>query len=87
MDLPQSQFLIYQSENGRIKLDVRFEGESVWLTQPMMAELFQTTVPNISMHLRNIFDEGELVHAATVKNVLTLRQEGSRQVSRNLHWH
>ncbi len=87
MNLPQSQFLIYQSEDGRIKLDVRFEGETVWLTQPMMAELFQTTVPNVSMHLRNIFEEGELVQAATVKNFLTVRQEGSRQVSRNLEFY
>ena len=79
MDEPpaKSQFLIYRSEDGRIKLDVRFEGETVWLTQPGMAELFRTTVPNVSMHLRNIFDEGELIAEATVQKYLTVRQEGA----------
>jgi len=73
-ELPsKSQLLIYQSEDGRIKLDVRFEGETVWLTQPMIADLFDTTVPNISMHLRNVFEEGELTEAATVKSFLTVR--------------
>jgi hypothetical protein len=82
----KSQLLIYQAENGAIKIDVRFEGETVWLTQPLMAELFQTTVPNISMHLRNIYEEGELSSEATLKQFLTVRQEGARQVSRNLDY-
>ena len=82
-----SQFLIYQSEDGRIRLDVRFEGETVWLTQPIIADLFETTIPNVSMHLRNIFEEGELTPEATVKNFLTVRQEGTRQVSRNLDFY
>jgi len=57
-DLPQkSQFLIYQAENGAIKIDVRFEEETVWLTQPLMSELFQTTQQNISLHLQNIYEE------------------------------
>lgn len=81
-----SQLLIYRSEDGRIKLDVRFDGETVWLTQPMIADLFETTVPNVSMHLRNIFAEGELTPEATVKNFLTVRQEGTRQVSRSLEY-
>ncbi len=80
----ESHFLIYQAENGAIKIDVRFEDETVWLTQPLIAELFQTTVPNISMHLRNIYEEGELVPEATLKQFLTVRQEGARQVRRNL---
>lgn len=83
----KSQFLIYRSEDGRIKLDVRFEGETVWLTQPMMAELFGTTIPNVSMHLSNIFEEGELQPGATVKKFLTVRQEGARQVSRSLEYY
>ena len=82
-----SQLLIYQSEDGRIRLDVRFEGETVWLTQPMIADLFETTVPNVSMHLRNVFDEGELKEEATVKKILTVRQEGARQVSRSLEYY
>jgi len=87
-ELPsKSQLLIYQSEDGRIKLDVRFEAETVWLTQPMIADLFDTTVPNISMHLRNVFEEGELTEAATVKSFLTVRLEGARKVSRNLEYY
>ena len=83
----QSRFLIYQAENGVIKIDVRFEEETVWLTQQHLAELFQTTVPNISMHLRNIFEEGELQQEATVKNFLTVRQEGVRQVNRTIDFY
>ncbi len=79
----KSQLLIYQSEDGRIRLDVRFEGETVWLTQQLMAELFQTTQQNISLHLQNIFEEGELTPEATHKEFLSVRQEGARQVSRN----
>ncbi len=87
-DLPEaSRFLIYQAEDGVIKIDVRFQDETVWLTQQAMAELFQTTVPNISMHLRNIFEEGELRPEATVQNHLTVRQEGARQVSRTLEYY
>jgi len=86
--MPQkSQFLIFQAENGAIKIDVRFEDETVWLTQPLIAELFQTTVPNISMHLRNIYQEGELLPEATLKEFLTVRQEGSREVSRKLEFY
>ncbi len=81
---PQSQFLLYQTENGRLKVDVRLEGETAWLTQAHMADLFQTTVPNISMHLRNVYDEGELEATATVKEFLIVRLEGKRQVSRSV---
>jgi len=77
-----SQFLIYQTEDGRIKLDVRFEGETVWLTQQHMAELFVTTQQNVSLHLQNIYTEGELTMAATHKEFLSVRQEGNRQVKR-----
>lgn len=84
-DLPlKSQFLIYQAENGAIKIDVRFEEETVWLTQPLMAELFQTTQQNISLHLQNIYEEGELLPEATHKEVLLVRREGSRDVQRRV---
>ena len=53
----KSQLLIYQSDDGTIKIDVRFENETVWLTQQLMAELFQTMKQNISQHLKNTFDE------------------------------
>ncbi len=84
---PASQFLIYRAENGAIKIDVRFEDETVWLTQQLMAELFQTTQQNISLHLQNIYEEGELAPEATHKEFLSVRQEGTRQVSRNLDYY
>jgi hypothetical protein len=65
------QFLVYQTQDGKLKLDVRFQGESVWLTQQHMAALFQTSVPNISMHIRNVFTEGELTASSVVKESLT----------------
>lgn len=81
---PGGQFLVYQSEDGRLKIDVRFEGETVWLTQQHMAELFQTTQQNISLHLRNIYEEGELQRVATHKESLSVRQEGVRSVQRRV---
>ncbi len=83
----KSEFLIYKSNTGAIKLEVRFDHETVWLTQQQLAELFETTVPNISMHLRNVFLEGELRQEATVQSFLTVRQEGTRQVSRKLEYY
>ena len=63
----QSQFLIYKTEDGRIKIDVRFEDESVWLTQQMIADLFQTSKQNVSYHIKSVFEEGELSSETTVK--------------------
>ena len=79
----KSQIIIYQTENGQTKLDVRLENETVWLTQKLMAELFQTTPQNITIHLKNIFDEGELSEMATCKDFLQVRKEGERTVERN----
>jgi hypothetical protein len=67
----QSQFLFYTAPDGDIKIDVFFEGETVWLSQQLMAELFQTTKQNISLHIKNIFDEGELSEDSVVKKSLT----------------
>jgi len=78
-DLPaQSEFLIYEAENGAIKLEVRFEGETVWLSQQLMADLFQTTKQNIGQHLKNIFEEGELAPPAVVKNFFTTAADGKK---------
>ena len=66
------EILIYQTDDDRIKLDVRLENETLWLTQQMIAELFQTTVPNISMHIRNIYDEGELSSDSTITDLVKL---------------
>ncbi len=79
----KGDIIIYQSDDGINKIDVRLEDESVWLTQKMMAELFQTTPQNITIHLKNIFEEAELQEDATCKDFLQVRQEGSRQVQRN----
>lgn len=68
---PSSQFIIYQTENGQTRLEVRLEDETVWLSQKLMAGLFQTTKQNISLHLKNIFDEQELIENAVVKDFLT----------------
>jgi hypothetical protein len=83
-DQNKGEIVVYQSDDGRIKLEVRLQDETVWLTQQLIAELFQTTVPNISMHIRNIFEEGELTPDATIKKFLTVRREGSRDVRREL---
>ena len=82
-----SQIIIYQNEAGETRLEVRLENETVWLTQKLMAELFQTTVANINIHLKNIFDEGELDPKATIKDFLIVRLEGSREVNRNIEYY
>ena len=80
----EGQFLVYQAEDGKLKIDVRFEGETVWLTQGQMAELFQTTQQNVSLHLQNVYSEGELEREATNKESLLVRQEGARSVQRRV---
>lgn len=84
---PGGQFLVYQTDDGKLKIDVRFEGETVWLTQQHMAELFQTTQQNISLHLQNIYEEGELQRGATHKEFLSVRQEGKRSVQRRVDFY
>lgn len=85
--LPQSEIILYQTEDGRTRIQCRLENETLWLTQVQIAELFQTTVPNINLHLKAIYAEGELAEEATLKSHLMVRLEGSRQVSRTvLHY-
>jgi hypothetical protein len=86
-DSGKGQLVVYESEDGRIKIDVRLENETVWLTQQLMAELFQTTSQNITIHLKNIFDEGELDEKATCKDFLQVKIEGKRQVERKQHFY
>lgn len=83
----RGQFLVYQAENGKVKIEVRLEDETVWLTQQYMAELFQTTKQNISLHINNVYEEGELQPDTTVKKYLTVRQEGNREVKRLLDFY
>lgn len=81
---PGGQFLLYQTEDGRTRIQCRFENETLWLTQAQIAELFQTTPQNVTLHLKAIFAEGELREAATCKDYLQVRAEGGREVSRKL---
>ena len=85
--LPQSEFLLYQTADGRTRIQCRFENETIWLTQAQIADLFQTTPQNVTLHLKAIFAEGELVEAATCKDYLQVRTEGSREVSRSLRYY
>ena len=82
----KGEIVMYQPDDT-IRLDVMVENETVWLTQAQMAELFQTTVPNVNLHLKNIFDEGELQEIATIKDFLIVRLEGKRQVRRNISFY
>ncbi len=82
--LPQSEIILYQTEDGRTRVQCRFENETLWLTQAQIAVLFQTTPQNVTLHLKAIFAEGELAEAATCKDYLQVRVEGSREVSRSL---
>lgn len=81
---PESEIILYTTDDQKNRIEVRLEGETVWLTQAQMMELFQTTKQNISLHIQNIYEEGELAPEATVKKYLTVRKEGKREVSRNL---
>ena len=78
----QSQIVIYKDQEGNTKIDVRFDGNTVWLTQNVLADLFQTTKQNIGQHIKNVLEEGELSENSTVKNFFTVQKEGSRAVSR-----
>lgn len=77
---PQGEMVIYQTDDGKASVDVMLENETVWLTQKQMALLFETTPQNITMHVGNIFKEGELDAAATCKEFLQVQTEGTREV-------
>jgi len=87
LDSPKGEIIVYASEKGGVRLNVRLENESVWLTQQMMADLFKTTKQNISFHIQNVIKEGELDAGATVKNYLTVQNEAGREVKRNLEFY
>ena len=83
--MTNSEFLLYQTSDGQTKIDVRLEEETVWLSQVQMAELFQTTKQNISLHIKNVYEEGELEENSTVKDYLTVQTEGKRDVQRKIN--
>ena len=78
------EFLFYQTDDGQTRIQVRLEGETVWLSQRVMADLFQKDVRTISEHIRNVYEEGELQEAATLRKFRTVQTEGSRQVEREV---
>ena len=84
MEPNKGEIVMYQPDET-IRLEVRVENETVWLTQQQMAELFNATKQNISLHINNIYDEGELEQIATVKDYLTVQKEGKRMVKRHIN--
>lgn len=81
---PNSEMILYQTEDGQTRVQVRLEDETVWLTQAAMAELFQTTPQNITLHIKNIYEENELEEMATCKDYLQVQTEGNRRIQRRL---
>ena len=79
-----SEIILYQTEDGRTRLQVKLENNTVWLTQAQMAELFQVTLPTVNEHLKGIFAEGEIPSRGTIRKFRIVRQEGSREVSREI---
>jgi hypothetical protein len=82
--LPHSEIILYQTEDGRTRIQCRFENETLWLTQALIEELFEKDVRTINEHLVNIFDEGELRREATIRKFRIVRDEGKRQVAREI---
>ncbi len=81
---PGDEFLLYQTEDGRTRIQCRFENETIWLTQALISELFQVTVPTVNEHLKGIFAEGELEAGATIRKFRIVRLEGRREVTREI---
>ena len=83
----KNNIIIYQLDDGKTKIDVKLEDETVWLSQQQMADLYDTTKQNISSHIKNIFDEEELSENSTVKEFLTVQKEGNRNVERKIKYY
>ena len=79
-----TELIIYQTEDGRTKMDVHMENETVWLSLEQMSELFQRDKSTISRHIKNVFADGELLEEATVANFATVQMEGNREITRNI---
>jgi len=86
-DAPTGEFLLYQAEDGRTRVEVRFDGETAWLSLGQMVELFQRDKSVISRHVKNVFDEGELSPEATVAKSATVQREGEREVTREVEYY
>ena len=84
---PENQLMTYVSEDGDVKFDVQYHNESVWLTQQQMADLFDSSIPNISTHINNIYSEKELKKLATIKESLIVQNEGDRTIQRTITYY
>ena len=82
--MDKAEIIIYQTDDDSTLLEVRVDEDTVWLTQAQMVELFSSTKQNISLHIQNIFKEGELKPDSTVKEYLTVKLEGTRQIKRKI---
>ncbi|QIH77111.1 hydroxyacid dehydrogenase [Macrococcoides canis] len=82
-----NNFLMYQTEDGKTKIDIRLEDETVWMTQKSMAELYQKGVPTINEHIKNIFEEGELLEKRTIRKNRIVQFEGNREVERETNFY
>ena len=80
----ENKLILYKDDEGKVNVNVRFADEDVWLTQQQLADIYCTTKQNVSQHIDNILADGELDENLTVKNFLTVRQEGKRQVQREI---
>lgn len=83
----QGNIIIYQSEDGAVRLDVRLEGNTVWLTQQQMADLYGSSRTNVVEHIKHIYEEGELEEETTCRKFRQVRQEGNREVSREIPYY
>jgi hypothetical protein len=83
----KSRILLYQTEDGRQRIEVRLENETVWLSQRLLAELFQKDVRTINEHIKNIYNEGELLPESTIRKFRIVQTEGNRQVSRTVDFY
>lgn len=82
--LTDNKVILYQDDNGLTRIDVRFAHEDVWLNQEQLAEIYATTQQNVSQHIKNIYNDGDLAEESTHKKILLVREEGNRKVNRDI---
>jgi len=84
--VPAGEILLYETEDGKARIECRFVGDTLWLSQAQMAELFQVSVPTVNQHLRHLYEDGEILPGATIRKFLIVRREGQRRVSRPIDY-
>jgi hypothetical protein len=84
---PTGELLLYETEDGKARIECRFAEETLWMSQAQMAELFQVAIPTINEHLQHLYEEGEILPGATLRKLRIVRQEGARQVARHIAYY